>query len=214
MKGSRGLSVSAQLPEWIIGDQPALNHLIFKLLQLTELMVQIRICYILLLGLGISLLLFGGSIGLSVVQSSLKVGNKVLPTNSLNLTEPVYQATTGKFLAAKDLSTTPFKVTEESFFEEAVLKNISNVTNNMTFTNTYLSPALIQAKGKGIIETKDGQTIDWISSDLGTVNSTGYFFNGIILFNNTKSEKLSHLNNSLGVYVETPEIKRTIWLVK
>jgi hypothetical protein len=194
-------------------DQPALNHLIFKLLQLTELMVQIRICYIILLGLGISLL-FGGSIGLSVVQSSLKVGNKVLPTNSLNLTEPVYQATTGKFLAAKDLSTTPFKVTEESFFEEAVLKNIGNVTNNMTFTNTYLSPALIQAKGKGIIETKDGQTIDWISSDLGTVNSTGYFFNGIILFNNTKSEKLSHLNNSLGVYVETPEIKRTIWLVK
>ena len=97
MKGSRGLSVSAQLP----GDQPALNHLIFKLLQLTELMVQIRICYILLLGLGISLLLFGGSIGLSVVQSSLKVGNKVLPTNSLNLTEPVYQATTGKFLGSK-----------------------------------------------------------------------------------------------------------------
>jgi hypothetical protein len=213
MKDSRGLSVSTQLPEWILGDQPALNHLIFKLLQLTELMVQIRICYIILLGLGISLL-FGGSIGLSVVQSSLKVGNKVLPTNSLNLTEPVYQATTGKFLAAKDLSTTPFKVTEESFFEEAVLKNIGNVTNNMTFTNTYLSPALIQAKGKGIIETKDGQTIDWISSDLGTVNSTGYFFNGIILFNNTKSEKLSHLNNSLGVYVETPEIKRTIWLVK
>jgi hypothetical protein len=94
------------------------------------------------------------------------------------------------------------------------MKNIGNVTNNITFTNTYLSPELIQAKGKGIIETKDGQTIDWISSDIGAVNSTGFFFNGIILFNNTQSEKLSHLNNSLGVYVETPEIKRTIWLIK
>ena len=99
MKGSKGSSVSTQLPDWVIGDQPALNHLIFKLLQLTELMVQIRIYYIILLGLGISLL-FGGSIGISVVQSSLKVGNKVLPTNSLNLTEPVYQATTGKFLGS------------------------------------------------------------------------------------------------------------------
>ncbi len=56
--------------------------------------------------------------------------------------------------------------------------------------------------------------IDWISSDIGMVNSTGYFFNGIIHFNNTKSDKLSYLNNSLGLYVETPEIKRTIWLVK
>ena len=176
-------------------------------------MVRVSMYYIILLGLGISLL-FGSNIGLSIGQSSLIVGDKVLPTNSLNLTEPIYQATAGKFLAAKDISTTPFKVTQESFFEEAAMKNIGNVTNNMTFTNTYLSPALIQAKGKGIIETKNGQTIDWISSDIGTVNSTGFYFHGIILFNNAKSEKLSHLNNSLGVYVETPEIKRTIWLIK
>jgi hypothetical protein len=73
---------------------------------------------------------------------------------------------------------------------------------------------LIQAKGKGIIATMDGQAIDWISSDIGTINSTGELFYGFILFNNTQSEKLSHLNNSLGVYVETPEIKRTIWLIK
>lgn len=56
------------------------------------------------------------------------------------------------------------------------MKNIGNVTNNMTFTNTYLSSTLIQAKGKGIIETKDGQAIDWISSDIGAINSTGSFF--------------------------------------
>ena len=114
-------------------------------------MLSIRIQYIIILGLAISLL-FGSNIGLSVGKPSLKLGEKVLATNSLNLTEPVYQATAGKFLAAKDISTTPFKVTQESFFEEAAMKNIGNVTNNMTFTNTYLSPALIQAKGKGIIE--------------------------------------------------------------
>ena len=176
-------------------------------------MLSIRIQYIIILGLAISLL-FGSNIGLSVGKPSLKLGEKVLATNSLNLTEPVYQATAGKFLAAKDISTKPFKVTEESFFEDAVMKNIGNVTNNMTFTNTYLSPALIQAKGKGIIQASDGHSIDWISSDVGTTNSTGFYFHGIIHFNDTKSEKLSHLNNSLGVYVETPEIKRTIWLIK
>jgi hypothetical protein len=189
-----------------------LRQLIFKLLLLTQLMVRIRFYYIILLGLG--LVLFGSNIELSVGQSSLKSGETALQTNSLNLTEPIYQAVTGKFMAAKDLSVTPFKITEEYEIEQAVMKNIGNVTNNITFTNTYLSPELIQAKGKGIIETKDGQTIDWISSDIGAVNSTGFFFNGIILFNNTQSEKLSHLNNSLGVYVETPEIKRTIWLIK
>lgn len=189
-----------------------LRQLIFKLLLLTQLMVRIRFYYIILLGLG--LVLFGSNIELSVGQSSLKIGDTALQTNSLNLTEPIYQAVTGKFMAAKDLSVTPFKITEEYEIEQAVMKNIGNVTNNITFTNTYLSPELIQAKGKGIIETKDGQAIDWISSDIGTINSTGELFYGFILFNNTQSEKLSHLNNSLGVYVETPEIKRTIWLIK
>jgi len=74
-----------------------------------------------------------------------------------------------------ELSSTPFKITQESEIEEAVMKNIGNVTNNITFTNTYLSPTMIQAIGKGIIETKDGQTIDWISSDMGAKNSTGSF---------------------------------------
>ena len=124
----------------------------------------------------------------------LKIG-----TNALNISEPIYQTIIGNFIDTKELSTSPTLVTKESFLEEAIMKDIGNVTNNMTFTNTYLSPALIQAKGKGIIETKNGQTIDWISSDIGTVNSTGFYFHGIILFNNAKSEKLSHLNNTIGV---------------
>ena len=94
------------------------------------------------------------------------------------------------------------------------MKNIGNVTNNMTFTNTYLNAGTIQAGGKGTIKTEDGDAINWISSDIGTIKSNNIFFNGIILFNNTRSEKLSFLNNALGVYKDSPGIKRTIWLIK
>ena len=176
-------------------------------------MIQARPQYLLFFVLGTALLC-GGYMAFTFGQSNFKFDDMNLKTNSLNLSEPVYQAITGKFLIAKDLSTTPFKVAEESFLEESVMRNVGNVTNNMTFTNTYLSPALVQATGKGTIETNDGQSIDWISSDIGTINSTGFFFHGIIHFNNTNSEKLSFLNNTLGVYVDTPNIKRTIWLVK
>jgi hypothetical protein len=112
------------------------------------------------------------------------------------------------------MSSKPFPVTEEFFFEEAIMKNIGNVLNNMTFTNTYLSNGLIQAKGKWTITTKDGQTIDWISSDIGVNNNKCPIYYGIILFKNTTSEKLSFLSNTAGVYKESPEIKRTIWLIK
>jgi hypothetical protein len=119
-----------------------------------------------------------------------------LQTSSLNPTEPIYQVITGKFLATKELSFKPIPVTDEFFFEEAIMKNIGNVANNMTFTNTYLSNGLIQAKGNGIITTKDGQTIDWISSDIGVNNNKDPICNGIILFKNTTSEKLSFLSNT------------------
>jgi hypothetical protein len=154
------------------------------------------------------------NIGISYGNSSLGLADTKLQTNSLYLSEPIYQAMTGKFLAAKDISTKPYKVTEESFFEQGAMMKVGNVTNNMTFTNTYLSPALIQAKGKGVFETSDHRKIDWISSDIGTVNSTGFYFHGIILFNGTKDDKLSFLNNTVGIYEETPAIKRTIWLLK
>lgn len=169
------------------------------------------------LALGIILLFVMNNGSISLAQVGLTIGNTVMPNNSFNLTGPIYQATSGKFLAAKDLSTSPFKVSEESFFEDAVMQNRGNVTNNMTFINSYLTPGLVQAKGEGVIEMKDGgvgQSIDWISSDMGTINSTGFYFYGIIHFNNSTSEKFSDLNNTIGVYVETPEIKRTIWLVK
>ena len=83
----------------------------------------------------------------------------------------------------------------------------------MTFFNTHLPDKSIQAKGNGTIKTADGQTIDWISSDIGIINSKGFTFHGVILFNSTNSERLSLLNNSAGIYKETPETKRTMWLL-
>lgn len=111
------------------------------------------------------------------------------------------------------MSSKPFPVTKESVLEQALMKNIGNVTNNMTFANTYLPDKSIQAIGNGTIETADGQTIDWISSDIGVIDSKGFTFQGIVLFNNTNSEKLSFLNNTIAIYKETPEIKRTMWLI-
>jgi hypothetical protein len=177
-------------------------------------MIQIRILYIVLIAIGIQLFAHGNNEISFGQYSQLNANDTKLKINSLNLTEPIYQAMTGEFLATRNLSSTPFPVTAESFFEESVMSNVGNVTNNMTFINTYLPNGLIQAKGNGTIETENGQTIDWISSDVGIINSKGPYFYGIILFNNTNSEKLSFLSNTTGFYKESPDIKRTMWLIK
>ena len=130
------------------------------------------------------------------------------------MSKPIYQATNSTFFATQNISSNPFSVTKEFVFEKGIMKNIGNVTNNMTFINTYFLDNSIQAKGNGTIRTTNGQTIDWISSDIGILSSKGYTFQGIVLFNNTNSEKLSFLNHTIGIYKETPQIKRTMWLIK
>lgn len=172
--------------------------------------------YIVILVLGINLVIIE-NIGLSFSQSSQSNSRSIdmkVPTNSLNLSKPVYQAITSSFLTSYHLSSKPFTVTKEFVFEKGVLKNIGNVTNNMTFINTYFPHGSIQANGKGIIKTKDNQMINWISSDIGTFKNKGYTFDGIVLFNSTSSEKLSFLNNKIGIYKESPEIHRTLWLIQ
>ena len=64
-------------------------------------MIQAKMQYILFFALGTTLLI-GGNMAFSFGQSNLKFENMNLKTNSLNLSEPIYQAITGKFLAAKD----------------------------------------------------------------------------------------------------------------
>jgi hypothetical protein len=181
-------------------------------------MIQIKILYIIIFALGINLVV-NGNIEFSFSQTSQfnsfgssGIDTKV-QTNSLNLSKSIYQASTSSFFATKNISSNPFPVTKEFVFEKGIMKDIGNVTNNMTFINTYLPGNTIQAKGNGTIKTGDGQTANWISSDIGILNSNGFIFQGIVFFNSTNSEKLSFLNHTIGIYKETPGIHRTIWLL-
>ena len=152
-------------------------------------MVQIKILYFIVFVLGISLVT-NGSIEFSFSQtsqlnsgSSSGTGGDIdtkLQTNSLNLSKPIYQAINSTFFDTQNISSKPLSITKEFVFEKAVMTNIGNVTNNMTFINTYLPDNSIQAKGNGTIKTEDGQTINnWISSDIGIINSNGFAFQGI-----------------------------------
>jgi hypothetical protein len=171
--------------------------------------IQIKILYLIVFVLGISLVT-NWSIEFSFSQTSqLNSGSSgggggaidtKLQTNSLNLSKPIYQAINSTFFNTQNISSKPLSITKEFVFEKAVMTNIGNVTNNMTFINTYLPDNSIQAKGNGTIKTEDGQTINWISSDIGIINSNGFTFQGIVLFNNTNSEKLSFLKNTIGIY--------------
>jgi hypothetical protein len=118
---------------------------------------------------------------------------------SLNVSDAVYNANTSEFLGSKNISTTPYRITEAHYFDKGILNNTGNVTNNQTFLNTYLSDDLLLGRGNGTIETTDGQDISWISSDIGRLIDNEWTFYGIILFNNTHSESLSLLNNSIGL---------------
>jgi hypothetical protein len=137
-----------------------------------------------------------------------------LVTNSLNLSTPVYQAYSGVFLGSKNLSLGPPIISEDYAIEKAVVKNVGNVTNNMTFINTHLSDGTIQSAAKGVITSEDGQSISWISSDIGMINDQGELFHGIVQFNISNSSSFSFLNNATGIDKQTPEIKRTIWLIE
>lgn len=137
-----------------------------------------------------------------------------LATNSLNLSAPLYQAYSGMFLGSKNLSSGPHIISEDYVIEKAVMKNVGNVTNNMTFINTHLSDGTIQSTANGVITSEDGQRISWISSDIGMINDQGELFHGIIQFNITDSSSFSFLNNATGIDKQTPEIQRTIWLIE
>ena len=145
-------------------------------------------------------------------QSSMKDQNII----SLNANDAIFNANTTEFLGIKNMSLTPYRVTEQHLIDHGILKNVGNVTNNKTFTNTYLSDELLVGRGKGTIETTDGQSIDWISSDLGRPSDNQWVFQGIMLFNNTQGESLSFLNNRIGLYNSTSDVNdpEYIWLLE
>ena len=105
--------------------------------------------------------------------------------------------------------------TETHFSDQGLLKGIGNITNDQTYKDTYLSDKLVQSTGNGTFKTPDGQSIAWISSDMGRPVDGRWVYHGIILFNNTQSKSLSFLNNSVGLSksVLGNETDR-IWILK
>ena len=143
----------------------------------------------------------------------LNIKDKVL---SLNVSDAVYNSNTSEFLSSKNISSTPYRITESHYFEKGVLNDVGNVTNSETFLNTYLSDDLLLGRGNGTIATADGQNnISWISSDIGRLIDDRWIFNGVILFNNTHSESLSLLNNSIVLSKDTAGNEpHYIWLLE
>ena len=119
--------------------------------------------------------------------------------NSFDSSDAAYNSNTSQSLGSKNISLTPYRMTEGHYFEYGILKTVGNITNNQTFSNTYLSDDLLVGRGNGTIETFDGQKITLSSSDLGTLRDNQWVFYGVMLFNNTSSKSLSLLNNSIAL---------------
>jgi hypothetical protein len=134
---------------------------------------------------------------------------------SLNVTDAVYNDNTSGFLGSKNITSTPYRITEQHYLDQGLLNNAVNVTNRQTYLNTYLSDDLLVGRGNGTIETTDGQNITWISSGLGKLINNQWIFYGVMLFNNTHSESLSLLNNSIGLSKSIAGSEPDyIWLLK
>lgn len=120
-------------------------------------------------------------------------------TVPLDVADSIFNENTTTFLGSKNISLTPYRVTETHYTDQGFLKGVGNVTNNQTYIDTYLSDKLVQSTGNGTFETPDGQSITWIYSGIGKPVDDRWVFYGIRLFNNTQSESLSLLNNSIGL---------------
>ena len=79
-------------------------------------MIQARLQYILVFALGTTLLI-GGNMAFSFSQSNSKFDDMNLKTNSLNQSEPIYQAITGKFLAARTFRPHLLKLQKNPFLK-------------------------------------------------------------------------------------------------
>ena len=136
-------------------------------------------------------------------------------TAPLDIADSIYSANTTKSLGSKNISLTPYRMTEERAVDQGFLKGVGNVTNKQTYISTHLSDELIQSRGNGTFETPDGQSIAWISSNIGRPVDGSWVFYGIILFNNTQSESLSLLNNSIGLVKDiVGNEPHNIWLLE
>ena len=136
-------------------------------------------------------------------------------TLPLDVADSIYSTNTSKVLSSKNISLTPYRMTEGHYSDQGFLKGVGNVTDNQTYISTYLSDELVESRGNGTFETPDGQSIAWISSSIGRPIDGRWVFHAIILFNNTQSESLALLNNSIGLSKNTAGNEpQYIWLLE
>lgn len=158
--------------------------------------------------LSISILAFGLFMSLvlsSTVDLSTQAQLGVPKVNQIS-TAPIYQFTAGKVTGVKVLNVTGLPQTEVSFIENGTILDIGSVTNAGTFLETYKSNQTIYGQGKGTIATKNGDSVSWISYDLGQINSDkSQKYRGIIFFETVSKGKFDFLNNTIGLYTTTVE---------
>lgn len=129
-------------------------------------------------------------------------------------TDPFYIATSGECTSSKQVKSYPYVVVEDKCTENATIKNIGKVINNVTFLNTVIDNNTIIGQGKGKIVSEDGQMIGWESYDVNPVVAIHPGYTGIIYFNSTIDEKFSFLNNTIGIYRSDADTVRSIWLLE
>jgi len=164
------------------------------------------LCFSLIIGIGHYFSIYAQS----VEENSIK--NTTI-TKIENI-EPIYIATSGECSSSKQVESHPYVVIEEKCIEQATIKSIGKVINNLTFLNTIMDNNTIFGQGYGEIVSKDDQMIGWRSVD-GNVFDTGHpGYRGIIYFNSTMDEKFSSLNHTMGVFRSDTCTNKSIWLLE
>jgi hypothetical protein len=166
-----------------------------------------------------------------------------LPQQLVVDNEPLYQSTGGDLTSMRvvDIISPSVVIEEGSFVEKAIMKNIGNVTNTETYVeNIDYGEGIVRGVGKGIITTENrGDMISWNAYDIGLLSGYGSdndnvttadnetatagglntdritTYRGIIFFS-TDSERLSFMNNLVGLYIsqineENGTSLRQIW---
>lgn len=157
--------------------------------------------------------------------------------------EPLYRSISSDrtSLRVVDVVSPSVVIEEVSYIEKAFMKNIGNVTNTVTFVDNISRDGtiIVHGVGKGIITTENGDTVSWNAYGLGlpagygdgnnndTATNTTAADNGLnntekitiyrgIIFFSTDSERLSFMNNLVGLYIsqvndENGTSLRQIW---
>ena len=116
--------------------------------------------------------------------------------NSLVVAQsPFYESKVWK-LMGQAVSDSAAPQVQVSIVENGTMKGVGNVRNLETWWDTYKTPTIINALGRGILTTKDGQMATWTAQDVGRTNlNTGVTtFNGIMFFNTNSTGSLAFLN--------------------